>query len=149
MVLELESEINMELGTFGAIISVALELEQQTYVYYEKLKQTNLFDHTSQLLNGSQKRISRLVRIRQELVTEMILEPITGIESSDYELSITQGLDDVGQLEQAILLERNLHSFYSNVAPLIPMKEVERAFLRLAEENEKRIALIKNFLVNK
>lgn len=136
--------IDMELGTFGAIISFALELEEQAYAYYEKLKQTGQSNPASQLLNGSRKRISRLVRIRQELVTEMILEPITGIDSGNYELSITQGSDEDVLLDQAILLEENLHDYYSNAASLIPMREVERAFLRMAEENEKRIASIKN-----
>lgn len=139
----------MELGTFGAIISFALDLEQQTYDYYETLKQAGLSDLTSQLLNGSQKRINRLLRIRQELVTEMILEPMTGIESGQYELSIAPGLDDVDPLDQAILLEKNLNDFYSDVASLIPMKEVERAFFRLAEENEKRIELIRNKPANR
>ena len=74
----------MELGTFGAIISFALELESQAYEYYEDLNNTVFFQSNSQLMKGSQKRSKRLRRIRQELVTEMILEPITGVESNDY-----------------------------------------------------------------
>jgi rubrerythrin len=138
----------MELGTFGAIISFALELEEQTFNYYENIKLKGLSNLTSQLLSGSQKRIRRLVRIRQELVTEMILEPITGVDRGVFEVSTSQRSDEVGLLNQAILLEENLHNYYSNTASLIPMKEVERAFFRLAAENEKRIASIQNSISN-
>lgn len=138
----------MELGTFGAIISYAIELEEQAFNYYEKLKQTGLSVITSQLLNGSQKRIDRILRIRRELVTEMILEPITGLDSGDFEFLIMVDLDDAGLLDQAVHLENNLHNYYSNTASLIPMKEVERAFQRLAAENEKRVSYIKNSYAN-
>lgn len=134
----------MELGTFGAIISFAIELEEQTHNYYQELEQTSLSGTTSQLINGSKKRITRLHRTRQELVTEMILEPITGLDSADYEIPITLDLNDVGLRDQAVQLETNLHDFYSNTASLIPMKEVERAFQRLAAENERRVTLIQN-----
>lgn len=138
----------MELGTFGAIISFAMDLEQQAFNYYEGLKQTGLSGLTSQLISGSQKRINRLHRIRQELVTEMILEPITGLDSATYELLIKPDLDDAGLLDQTVQLETNLHHFYSNTAHLIPMKEVERAFMRLAAENEKRLALVQKSYPN-
>ena len=133
----------MELGTFGAIISFAIELESQAFEHYENINQTVFSQTDSQLLNSSQKRVSRLKRIRQELVTEMILEPITGVDSSDFVLSISEGTNEADLLHQTILLEENLHRFYSTMAPLIPMKEVQRAFLRLAKENENRITFFK------
>lgn len=139
----------MELGTFGAIISFVLELEQQTCDYYDQLKQTAQSELFHQLQHGSYKRISRLARIRQELVTEMILEPITGIDSDKYKIDIAPESDEVDIFNQAILLEGNLDDFYSQVSPLIPMKEVARAFLRMAEENEKRITSIKNYLTHR
>ena len=134
----------MELGTFGAIISFALELESQAYEYYENLNNTVFFQSVSHLLKGSQKRSKRLRRIRQELVTEMILEPITGVESDDYLLSVSEESDESEYLYQGIRLEENMRNFYLAMAPLIPMKEVERAFLRLAKENESRMEILEN-----
>jgi len=134
----------MELGTFGAIIGFALELELQAYEYYEDLHNTVFSQSVSQLMEGSQKRSKRLRRIRQELVTEMILEPITGVESDDYLLSISEVSEESEYLYQGIRLEENMGHFYLAMAPLIPMKEVERAFLRLAKENETRMEILIN-----
>jgi rubrerythrin len=138
----------MKLGTFGAIISFALELERQALEYYESLKGSVVSQPSSQILTGSQKRLRRLRRIRQELVTEMILEPISGVDSDDYVLSISEGSDEAERLNQAIRLEENMNRFYSTSAYLIPMKEVERAFLRLAQENESRLVSFKNIIAN-
>jgi rubrerythrin len=134
----------MELGTFGAIISFALELELQAAEYYEKHNEKIFSQTDSKLLKNSQKRVSRLKRIRQELVTEMILEPITGVDSNDYSVSVSQETTEAEVLHQAIRLNENMHHFYSTMAPLIPMKEVQRAFLRLAKENETRVTSFKN-----
>jgi hypothetical protein len=136
----------MKLGTFGAIISFALELEGQAFEFYESLNRAVFSQPGPQFLKGSQKRLSRLRRIRQELVTEMILEPITGVDSDDYVVSISDGSDAVNVLHQAIRLEENMCRFYSTIASVIPMKEVERAFLRLAKENETRVADIKTII---
>jgi len=134
----------MELGTFGAIIGFALELELQAYKYYEDLNNRVSFPTVIKLMKGSQKRSNRLRRIRQELVTEMILEPITGVESDDYLFSISEESVESEYLNQGIRLEENMRHFYLTMAPLIPMKEVERAFLRLAKENVARIEILGN-----
>ena len=134
----------MKLGTFGAVISFALELEEQALVYYESLNNTL----SPQLLKGSQKRLNRLRRIRQELVTEMILEPITDVDSDDYVVSIPAGTDEAEKLMGAVRLEENMGRYYSKSAPLIPMKEVERAFVRLAKENEMRVASINKLIAS-
>jgi len=134
----------MELGTFGAIISFALELELQMFEYYENHYESVFSKFDSQLLVSSQKRANRLKRIRQELVTEMILEPITGVDSGDFAMSISEGTNEADLLHKAIHLEENMHRFYSAMSPLIPMKEVQRAFLRLSKENQSRIARFKN-----
>ena len=138
----------MKLGTFGAIISFALELEGQAHEFYESLNHEVFSKPGPQFQKGSLKRLSRLRRIRQELVTEMILEPITGVDSDDFVVSISDGSDIVNVLRQAIRLEENMRRFYSTVASLIPMKEVERAFLRLAKENESRVVEIKTIIAD-
>jgi hypothetical protein len=124
-----------ELGTFGAIISFALVLETQAFAFYESIDGTKLDQTITNLLKGSTKRIARLKRIRQELVTEMILEPISGIDGDTFalEISSTPGEDSI--INQAVNIEDNMGAFYTTAASLIPMKEVESAFYRLAKEN--------------
>jgi rubrerythrin len=136
----------MNLGTFGAIISFALELESQACDFYENLGSTVLSLDIRLFLRGSLNRVSRLKRIRQELVTEMILEPITGVDSDDYSLVISDYSEEADALHQAFRLEENLRTFYLTTAPLIPMKEVQRAFTRLAKENESRLSEINKHL---
>lgn len=136
----------MKLGTFGAIISFALELEGQALEYYESLNRAVLSQPGNHFLKGSQKRLNRLRRIRQEMVTEMILEPITGVDSDDYVVSIPEISNSVKMLHQLIHLEENMCHFYSKMAAIIPMKEVERAFIRLAKENEARLTDLKSII---
>jgi len=133
-----------ELGTFGAVISFALELEIQAVDFYSGLKVSDLTEVSGPLLKGSQKRLSRLQRIRQELVTEMILEPITGIETEKYHIELIEVPGKTEFIQEAVNLEENLRAFYIDTAPLIPMKEVQRAFTRLAGENGKRIVTLKD-----
>jgi len=127
-----------ELGTFGAIISFALELENQAFGFYKGINDTNFSQTITLLLKGSTKRIGRLKRIRQELVTEMILEPMTGVNGDKYTVEIADESGSTDVIQQAVNLEENIGTFYAMAAPLIPMKEVERAFLRLAKENRNR-----------
>jgi hypothetical protein len=129
-----------ELGTFGAIVTFALDLENQALKYYQGLDDPASASTIAQLVKGSQKRLQRLTRLRQELVTEMILEPISGVFESDYQVDIS-GSSNWTELAKS--LEQNMGTFYSTTAPLIPMKEVERAFLRLAKENHHRVSTIK------
>jgi rubrerythrin len=134
----------MQLGTFGAIISFALALEEQAVEFYKRHYETVFSQIDTQFLKSMEKRLSRLSRIRQELVTEMILEPITGVDGSNYDLPLSDTFAETDLVHQAIKVEENLHNFYSTTAPLIPMKEVQRAFLRLAKENESRISSLKD-----
>jgi rubrerythrin len=136
----------VKLGSFGEIISFALELEGKALAYYESLNHAVLSQPGHQLQKGSQKRLNRLRRIRQEMVTEMILEPITGVDSDDYIVSIPDTSDSDNVLQQALRLEENMRHFYSKTAALIPMKEVERAFLRLAKENEIRLTDLRTIM---
>jgi rubrerythrin len=128
-----------ELGTFGAIVTFALDLENQALAFYQGLDDSESSSTILQLVKGSQKRLQRLTRLRQELVTEMILEPISGVFESDYQVDLS---GSPNWSEMANSLEQNMGTFYSTTAPLIPMKEVERAFLRLAKENHHRVNTI-------
>ena len=129
-----------ELGTFGAIITFAVALEEQAEEFYKGLIHAKFPQAVDEMLRGSSKRINRLKRIRQELVTEMILEPINGISGGDYWVDRPDSFEDANIVGQAISVEKNLSKFYESSAPLIPMKEVQRAFTRLAKENDKRVA---------
>jgi hypothetical protein len=123
-------------------------MEEGAGAVYEHLMDTGLASTIGPLLRGSQKRLSRLKWTRQELVTEMILEPITGVDGDIYVPPPSTGSTEADLLKQAVRMEENMHRFYSDTASIIPMKQVERAFLRLAKENQTRIAKLESLLAD-
>ena len=133
----------MELGTFGAIMKFAMETENDVTSFYESAKGlaeseelVSLFDS---LVNRGQKRVKTIERIRRENVTEMILEPITGLDSDVFTpaTTIPESPDDKTLQDLAAEIENNLHLFYSQTAVKVEfLSEVAYAFELLAEANE-------------
>lgn len=115
----------MQLGTFGAIISFALELEQQAASFYEG-------QGRDKQAKNARKRIKRLERARRESVSEMILESITGLDSDNYQ-------PDLSGDQPARALAENARRFYTDAAAKLPIKEVARLFRRLADDHAKQL----------
>ena len=130
----------MELGTFGAIFRFAIELEQQTVVFYEAAAQGTLEEPFEELALGSRNRPKRLEQARREGVAEMILESIEGLDSSSYNVDLTPRADTSQRLHQAIALEGATGRFYREAAAKMPIQEIVRLFQQLAEENAHRQA---------
>jgi rubrerythrin len=127
----------MQLGTFGAIFSFALELERQAADLYEHIERSSPAEAFTGRAERVRKRIKRLERMRREAVTEMILEVITGLEDDDYRM---KRLSEADVLAQAMELEGNLHRFYLDAAEKMPVREVARIFERMARENEQHLS---------
>lgn len=127
----------MELGTFGAIMSFALELEERTSTFYETTAQGGLEETFLQLAQNAHKRWKRLERARREGVSEMILESITGLNGEDYQMDLDFEDDQVGLVGQAQALADVSIRFYQHAADKIPIQEIARLFQRLAQENER------------
>ena len=130
----------MELGTFGAILGFAMELEQQAADFYERWAADGLEEVFLELARGSRKRLARLERARREMVTEMILESITGLDGDTYGVNLDSEIDEAGLLRQAWTLEETSARFYRDAADKMPIREVVRLFQRLVRENEQRQA---------
>ncbi|OGO18123.1 MAG: hypothetical protein A2Z14_13395 [Chloroflexi bacterium RBG_16_48_8] len=128
----------MDLATFGAILSYAMDLEQRAADFYAAGAKVLLEDLFGDLERGSKKRFARMERTRREGVAEMILEPITGLNGEDYRIALSADVDIPVLLEQAIALEETAQRFYQDAAEKIPIREVVRIFQRMAEENTKR-----------
>jgi rubrerythrin len=80
----------VELGTFGAIIKFALDIERKIGDFYQSasdiVKDDELVTIFTNLVVRGQKRMKTLERVRRENVTEMILEPIIGFDSDSYSI---------------------------------------------------------------
>jgi hypothetical protein len=95
-----------------------------------------------ELAKGSAKRRRNLLRARQELVSEMILESVTGLDSDAYCVDLGPKAGDADVLAQAQAFEGTAAGYYRDAAAKMPIREVVRLFERLAQENERRQAKI-------
>ena len=130
----------MDLATFGAIMSFGLDLEQQAAAFYEIAARGVLEEPFANLAKSARKRAVRMERTRREGIAEMILEPITGMDGDDYQLELTPDADEAELLRQAIALEETTQRFYMDAAGKIPIREVVRTCIRMAQESERRRA---------
>ncbi len=144
----------MSLSTFGAIMGFAAEMvEQREGVYkamVEKAKNTALKETLQSLLNEAQKSHSLMEQTRRENVTEMILEPIEGLQKEDYriDMSLTNPPDDAGLLQVALLLEEMAKKFFQEASLKIPLPEVSRIFRKIAQRKEKNIEQLQSLRLN-
>ena len=130
----------MKLSTFGAIMKLAMDCERQITAILEKLGRTSrpegFNDLSERILGDSKKSLNLLERVRRESINEVILEPTTGLEDSDYRLEdrLCEELSapEFGRyLEDA--LERTCR-FYTDAASKISNPEAARVFKRLAQQ---------------
>jgi len=128
----------MQLGTFGAILRFAMQLESQAAVFYEAAARGDLADSFQEMARISRKRLNRLERARREGVAEMILESIEGLDSSSYQVNLTADTDTGQRLQQAVALEETTSLFYQDAAAKMPIQEIVRLFQQLADENTQR-----------
>jgi hypothetical protein len=80
-------------------------------------------------------------RVRSEHVTEMILEPITGLFRKEYEVHLNQAdlKDDAGLLRTALTLEAREKIFFEEASAKVPLPEVARIFKKIARKKEENL----------
>jgi len=136
--------VHLDLGTFGAIMKFALEIESSVIEIYEKgstqVADATLKEQLANLVSRGQKRIQTLERVRRENVTEMILEPIEGLDSDSFEIKTDLPTDMESIRMVVIEIEKALLEFYNTAAVKIDfLPEAAYAFELLAEKNEAAI----------
>ncbi len=136
----------LELGTFGAVMKYALELEEQSKTFYDKalslISGEELKHVVHSLMTACITRMKTLERIRRENVTEMILEPIKNLDSDSYQL--TTGLpdspdDDTIQAVAKAIEETRKHFYEKGSLKIEFLIEAATEFDRLADENQDNI----------
>jgi rubrerythrin len=144
----------MSLSTFGAIMGFAAEMVQQTEAFYktmiQRAKDPILREALHVLLEEEGKNYSLMEKTRRENVTEMILEPITGLDQGNYEIEM-KGMDqtqDADLLKMALILEERERRFFSEVSDRVPLPEVGRIFRKVAQKKERSLAKLKTLGLN-
>ena len=136
----------MNLGTFGAVVSFGIELEKKSQEFYTHISEKSAVSLYLKLASQCKKRVKRLERTRRELVAEMILESITGLDSDDYAVDLELvSIPDTSK-EQAITLEQVLLRFYTDAADKIPIREAARVFSRIAHQSEQNLEELQKFM---
>jgi rubrerythrin len=131
------------LATFGAILSYALELERDAAGFYEERASASPDDLAAAMAAACARRINRLERLRREGVSEMILESIHGFDEKAFPL--IRHLDQAGQAWRwrAAEAEQRRQLFFETAAAKIPIREVSRQFVRMAQENGEALELLR------
>lgn len=138
------------LSTFGAILTFAIELEQnaiQTYTRaageYPSGPERDVLE---KLERQAVKRKELLERTRREGIVEMSLEPIVGLNREKYVSN--NPVFERGSLEQflktAIETELRAQEFYSDSAANLTVPEVARVFLKLAKERAEQASTLRS-----
>ena len=135
----------MDLSTFGAIMGFAAEIvrgAEETYqVLSEKARDPVLKATLKELAVEAAKNQSLMEKTRRENVTEMILEPITGLHEEDYEVDLKEWgqTEDTDLLKIALLLEERGNRFFRDASAKVPLPEVARIFRKAGQKKEENL----------
>lgn len=111
------------LNTFGAVLTHAINLEASLRDYYTAAG-------VPERAGEADKRRVTLERIRREYVVEITLEPIDGLDESNYALNLA----DTSPAGQSAV-ERTASQFYVDCAPKINVRQAQRALERCGKQH--------------
>jgi len=144
----------MALSTFGAIMGFAAEMVEKAGETYEalseKARNPTFKASLKELAGEAAKHHSLMEKTRRENVTEMILEPITGLHEDDYGLEL-KGLsqtEDTDLLKIALLLEGRSERFFQDASSKVPLPEVARIFRKVGQKKGENLTRLQSLGLN-
>jgi len=122
----------MALNQFGAVMTFAIELENQLTAFYEQAAAPGgaHADIFKQRAEDAIKRRKRIEQSRRSDVTEITLEPIEGLDEAAYQLDLSR--HDSVAVNQ---IERIVQQFYTDAAPKINVRESRKVLERCLKEH--------------
>lgn len=128
-----------ELTSFGALIRHALALEEQAVAFYEQPApevSSEINSALGELAKAHRERRELLEKVRRELLSEMVLEPVDGLDGKAYIHTADPSRDRIALAKE---LEGVAERFYDDSARVARMvlAEAARVFERLARANRK------------
>jgi len=131
----------MKLGTTGAVLAFAIDLEARSAEFYEGaaavVKEPAHSEAYSSLAQAKRERKKLLERSRREFVNEILLEPIQGLEASRQlaEIDLSSEKDPSATRQVAEDLEANSRRLYLDAAELMILPQITRVLRKLAQGN--------------
>ena len=135
----------MALTTFGAIMGFAAEMAGKTEEVYKtfvfKAKTQALKEVLEGLAEEEAKNHALMVKTRRENVTEMILEPVTGLQQEDYEIDpkVPEVTEEADLLKAVLMIEERKRKFFRDASSKVPLPEVARIFRKVAQKKEENL----------
>jgi rubrerythrin len=116
----------------------------------QKTKDPGLREILQILSVEGEKSRSLMEKTRRENVTEMILEPITGLRQEDYEidLKVKDQMQDADLLKAALVFEERERKFFADVSSKVPLPEVARVFRKIAQKKQENLTKLQNLALN-
>ena len=145
----------MALTTFGAIMGFAAEIAEKTEELYgalaKKAHDPALREALEVLSAEEGKNHTLMIRSRRENVTEMILEPVAGLNQEDYEIAVdvSDPMEDTDVLKVALRLEERGKNFFRDGSSKVPLPEVARIFRRIAQKKEENLTKLQGLGLNR
>lgn len=140
----------MQLGTFGAILKYAIEIEDAATQYYDELAKKAPEGAKAciyELSNSSKKYKQILERTRRMELQEMVLEAITGMDTLNYAVKFDTSVDFKTGLNNAVEIEQKVSAFYSESSKKLGfLPNASRTLEKLSKERVARIKMIKPLL---
>lgn len=136
----------MPLTNFGAVLSFAEQMEAADAAFYKTAAAAHTGDlhrRLTQLAEQADRHAALIQRTRRENVTEMILEPIAGLLSSEFHETpgdTPEQMDAAAVVAAVRRLERRAVRYYTeSAARLGALPEVGRALKQLAQKHRRRL----------
>jgi rubrerythrin len=145
----------MTLSTFGAIMGFAAELVKQAEDQYRalalKAKDSTLKEVLEALSSEEVRNHALMMRARRENVTEMILEPVSGLHREDYEMDpkVPDHREDAEIIRAALILEERGKKFFQDASAKVPLPEVARIFRKVAQKKDENLERLQGLGLDK
>ncbi len=137
----------MELGTFGAILKYATDIEDGAAAYYDglaALASGEVKEAACEMAAASRKNKQMLERTRRMEMQEMILEAISGLDTATYEVVFSPPSDLKAGIANALVMENKAVSFYGDSASKLGfLGNVKRTLEKLGKDREGRAARLR------
>jgi rubrerythrin len=133
----------------------AAELVKQAEDHYRALasdaKDSALKEVLEALSGEEVKTYALMMRARRENVTEMILEPVSGLHREDYEmdLKVPDHGEDAEIIRTALMLEERGKKFFQDASAKVPLPEVARIFRKVAQKKEENLRRLQGLGLDK
>jgi rubrerythrin len=138
----------VQLGTFGAILKYATDMEEGAATYYDNLAALASGDvkaAASEMAAASRKNKQLLERTRRMEMQEMILEAISGLDTVNFDTAFGGPHDLKAGLAHALDIEGKAASFYSDSASKLGfLGNVKKTLEKLGKDRVARSARLRS-----